>query len=165
MPDPILTRIEDNMSTLIAGMRVSDGYNYDWLYTNQPDMAKVQYPTAIITLNPDEQCLDDITTAHAGAYSCKDTFLITVVGTLLAEKELPTFEINKIWNKTLDDLKKLFGTNFSLTVDGACACDTIQYRSARRVYKKNGDIFVPGHLETTWEITYSQDRTNPTQFA
>ena len=164
MAEPILTRIETNIETLIKAMRVSDGYNYDWLYANIPDMAKVQYPTALVTLNPDEVAGTDIG-AHAGCYTCVDTFLITVVGTLLAEKEIPTFEINKIWNKTLDDLKKLFGTNYSLTVDGVCVCDTIQYISSRRVYKKNGDIFIPGHLESTWQVTYSQDRQQPTQFA
>lgn len=158
MSDPILTRIEEAMESLIKTMRYPE-YNYNWYTVNQPDLAKVTFPCATIKLDPQERNLDETNAAHAGCYYNEDLFIITVTGKLDTETDLPTFEINKIHNKALDDLKKIFGINNSID-DTA---DVILYRSAIRNIKRNGDIFVPGELITNWIVRYTQDRHNPTQ--
>lgn len=154
---PILTNIEAGMVTLIEGMTTAGGYNYDWSTVNNSDMALQSYPAAEIFIDPEETCLDDFNGSHANAYYNEVEFKIITRTNLSAVDSTPTFKINEEFNKMLDDLKKLFGTNQTV---GSTAC-IIMYRGSRRINKTNGDIFVPGDLETDWVVRYGQDRTSP----
>jgi hypothetical protein len=159
MPDPILTQIETNTAALIAAMTTAGGYNYNWETVNEEDLAKGEFPRACIYLEPEETNIDDANGISGNAYTNEAFFRIRVAGRLAEEKSTPMFEINKILNKALDDLKKLFGTNYSL----GGVCDWIWYKSSTRLPMKSGDIFIPKELDTFWLVRYTQDRQNPTQ--
>lgn len=159
MPDPILTQAEENMAILVEGMTIADGYNYDWGTVNQPDLAKCTFPCAVIEMDPEETNLDEPTGVHAGAYLNEVAIKIRAVGKLDTEHTNPVFENNKTLNKALDDLKKVFGTNYSLNG----TVDTIMYRRSLRITKQAGDIFIPSELESHWIVRYTQDRQNVTQ--
>jgi len=151
---PILSRIEAAMLALIEGMTIAGGYYYDWGDCNERDMAiKDAYPNAEIYLS-DEENDDDINGDHSNAYENRATFEIRVHGKLSAIQDNPEFSINAEHNKALDDLKKLFGTNYTVSD----TCNTILYRGSRREKANHGDVLVPTILITTWEISYAQDR-------
>jgi len=65
---PILTQIETNMQTLIEGMTVAGGYNYNWGTVNQRDYAKCKFPSAVIDLEPEELNMDEAGGMQADAY-------------------------------------------------------------------------------------------------
>lgn len=156
LTDPILTRIEVGMQEAIEGMKPST-YNFDWGSVNQPDMAKQDFPSALITIEEEEN-LDEEDGAWAGAYMNATMFLIVVRARLQEEHNIPMYEINKELNLALDDLKKLFGVNYSVAVG---ACDMIMYRGMSREIERSGDLFVPKRMLTRWRVTYTQDRTDP----
>jgi len=159
---PILTHAETNIKSLILGMTVAGDYNFDWSTVNDEDLARWEgFPGAVITLEPDETNLDDITGVHAGAYLNEVSFKIRVVGKLNYEEHNPVFAINDILNKCLDDLKKVFGSQPGNSLNGYV--DVMQYRRSIRIRKKTGDIFIPTELETFWMVRYMQDRIDPTQ--
>jgi len=152
---PFLTLIEEKMYELIAGMSIGD-YHFDWGTVNQEDYAKAVFPSALIYYEPEES-LDEPDGAWGQAYFNQVIFRVEVVAKLEEEYENPVFEINKELNKALDDLKKLFGKNWSL--DGAT--DTIMYGGSERKEEALGDIFIPKRLITRWLCRYEQDRTSP----
>jgi hypothetical protein len=158
---PILTLIEQGMADAIADMEQGE-YNFTWNAqgVNQPDMAKVTFPTAEIFLESEDN-LDDPDGPWSNAYMQEATYVIRVRARLDSETDVPTWEINAELNKALDDLKKLFGTNYS--VSGYC--DTIMYRGFERINEMSGDVFIPKRMETRWRVQYSQDRKNPEQVA
>lgn len=157
----ILTEIENGMATAIAGM-TEGAYNYNWYSqsVNQPDMAKVVFPMAEIMI-VDEENQDEEDGPWSDAYMQHATYEIKVRARLDAETDVPNWEINAKLNDALDDLKKLFGTNYS--VSGYC--DLIMYRGMTRELERSGDIFVPKSMTTRWLVKYSQDRKTPTQVA
>jgi len=156
--EPILTRIEHAMYDLIGGMRLGT-YNFDWGTVNQPDLAKVTFPSALVVLE-EEINMDEAGGAWSNGYLNQAIYIITVRAKLNEEKHIPIFEIDAELNKALDDLKKLFGSNYS--VDGSC--DRIMYRGMRRNLERTGDLFVPKSMETRWNVEYTQGRTTPTSF-
>ena len=154
---PILSRIEAAMVTLIEAMTQAGGYYYDWGDCNERDMAqKDAYPNAEIYVL-DEDNDDDIDGDHANAYENRAMFEIHVHGKLSSVNDNPEFSINDLHNKALDDLKKLFGTNYTVSD----TCNTILYRNSRREGGGAGDVHVPGKLISTWEVSYAQDRQSP----
>lgn len=168
---PILTKIEDEMYNLIAGMTTGD-YHYNWGTVNELDMAKMQFPSALIYVE-EEESLDDPNGAWSQAYFNEVNFRIEVMARLDREYENPVFEINRELNKCLDDLKKLFGGD-PINADAIArggkgwnlngTADTMMYSGSRREeMKAAGDIFVPTKLITNWIVRYEQDRTNPDQ--
>jgi len=161
----ILTTIEAAMKTLIDGMTVVGGYNFDWGDSNQPDEALVDandvFPMALILIE-NETNTDLTGGVWASAYQNEVTFKIIVKDKLDAVQSVPNFAINDIHNKCLDDLKKLFGVNYNI----GNTCGVIMYVGSERIIdEENGDVFRPGHLETEWLVRYAQDRTDPTQNA
>jgi len=155
-PDPILTQIEDKMYDLILSMQLGT-YNYRWSTVNEQDMAKTTFPQALIYQDV-ENNLDERSGTWGGAYFNEVLFRIEVRPELDKEYSNPVFQINREFNKALDDLKQLFGRNWNLVG----ASDTIMYTGSERVYELNGDIFVPGKLITRWLVKYEQDRVEPT---
>jgi len=156
---PFLTQIEQKMYDLIGSMNLGP-YHFDWGTVNQQDMAKMVFPAALIYLE-NETSLDEPDGAWGGAYFNEVTYRIEVRAKLDVEYENPVFEINGQFNKALDDLKKLFGANWSL--DGAT--DTIMYRGSERLEERSGDIFVPGKLITRWLCRYETSRALPDQMS
>jgi hypothetical protein len=154
----LLTTIEENMKTLISAMRITDGYNYDWGTSNVVDAAQIEvFPNALIYLvNVDN--LDDVDTgAHSQSYHQMATFRIVVRGQVEEEPAIPNFAINPVHNDALDDLLKLFGTNYHID----SSCDVIFFRKAERDNNTSGDVFAASDLVTAWEVYYQQDRLNP----
>jgi len=104
-----------------------------------------------------ERCVDESDGAAAQLYTNEVDFLIIVRSQLASVVDIPNYSVNADHNKALDDLKKLFGTNYHITN----TCDRIMYKSSEREIKKNGDIFVPGDMLTRWVVYYRQDRQSP----
>lgn len=161
MATPIITLIEQGMANAIADMEEGP-YNFNWTAqgVNQPDMAKASFPTAEIMLQSEDN-LDEPDGPWADGYLQEATYVIRVRARLSEETDVPTWEINAELNKALDDLKKLFGTNYS--VSGYC--DLIMYTGMERIDEPGGDIFMPKAMLTRWRVRYSQDRRTPTQVA
>jgi hypothetical protein len=151
-----LTLIETGMADAIKGIRKADGFYFDWGTVNQPDQAKLVYPSASIML-ANETCQDNAGGSWDSAYLQVAMYEIIVHTRLVEEKSVPLFEINTELNKALYDLKKLFGKNYN--VSGAC--DTIMYQGCRRIKYQAGDIFVPKYMITNWRVMYTQDREEP----
>jgi hypothetical protein len=156
---PFLTQIEEKMYELIGAMYFGP-YHFTWGSVNEEDVAKNVFPSALIYLE-DENNLDDKNGAWGGAYFNEVVYRIEVKAQLDREYSNPVFEINKELNKALDDLKKLFGNNWSL--DGAT--DTIMYIGSKRQQEKLGDILVPSKLITRWLCRYEQSRTSPDELS
>ena len=155
----LLTSIEEKMYDLIAGMN-AEPYNYVWGTVNERDMAKAEYPMAVIYFD-DETNVDDANGTWSEAYYNEVVFRIEVKAQLDSQYDNPVVQIRKDLYKALDDLKMLFGINWNL----ATTCDTIMYRSCQIVEERSGDILVPSKMVTRWLVRYEQDRQNPTQVA
>lgn len=153
----IIEAIENKMADLIEGIN-AEPYNFVWGPSNTLDMAKASYPSASIFLES-ENNVDDVAGTWSQAYFNEPTYRIEVKARLDAEYGDPVREIRALLYKALDDLKMLFGKNWSL--EGAC--NTILYRGCEIIEEKSGDIFIPSKLITRWLVTYEQDRLNPTQ--
>lgn len=152
----ILTSIESAMKSAIDGMTVAGGYNYAWNNVHQPDLALATFPNCIIMIEA-ERCVDESDGAACQLYTQECDFLIVVRGQLSTVTDIPNYSVNAEHNKALDDLKKLFGTNYHITNN----CDKIMYKGMEREIKKNGDIYVPGEMVTRWTVYYRQDRQSP----
>lgn len=158
--EPILTQIESNMYTLISELSPDD-YHFDWQSVNEWDVAKQNFPSALIYLI-DEECQDfDRNALGTRDYYQECTFEIHVIAELTTETDNPVFEINAELNKALDDLKKCFGINW--TINGTA--DTIMYAGSRRERRQTGDIMLPSKLITKWQVVYEQDRKYPSMVA
>lgn len=158
---PILTQVERKIKCLIDGIRIADGYMFDWGISNEDDHAlKNGYPNAEIYLQS-ENNQDEIGAVWAGAYTNIAIFEVHVYNKLTENTTNPNFSINEYHNKTLYDLKKLFGTYYNL--EGICI--SIMYRSMRRETSQAGDMFVPGKMITEWSVSYYQNRTAPSLVA
>ena len=156
MSDTILTAVERGMAEAIEGMTQGDGYNYDWGSVNEPDEAKQTFPSAEIALES-ENCLDEAGGVWSQAYEIESIIVVRVRAQLSNETERPAYEINTALNLALSDLKKLFGTNYS--VSGSC--DTVMYMGAVRVVDRNNDVFRPAHMDVRFRVKYTQDRQDP----
>lgn len=155
----ILTAIETAMASNIAGMTTSKGYYLNWGTVNEPDIAKQEFPSAEIVFQT-EECLDETDAAWSGAYNQEATYLIRVRAALENEEVIPLYKINEVLNRALCDLKKLFGTSYTVSD----RCETIMYKSAIRVTDNSNDIFRPSYLDTQWTVKYTQVRTDPSRY-
>ena len=162
---PILDTAEAKLETLISGMKIADGYNYDWSVVNEEDEAIGTFPRAIIDprdeLADREVCQDTLAGIGSRDYTNEVIFTILVAGELPAFDNNPAFAIRSTLRKALDDLKKLFGIHNQL--DGAC--DNVLYASSQIEPIRTNDILGAAQLRTRWKIVYSQDRQTPTQYA
>lgn len=154
---PILTQIEDKIYDYIRGMKTGP-YHFSWGTVNERDLAKAAFPSALVYVD-EEESLDEPDGAWGSAYFNEVSFRIEVIARTEVEYENPVFDINRDLNKALDDLKKVFGTNWSLDLTG----DIIMYRGSSREEIRNGDIFIPKKLITRWTVRYETSRTDPTE--
>ena len=160
---PILTLIEEEIQTIIEGLDTVDGYNYSWNTVNIRDEAHNTFPSALVEL-VEEINIDPNNGSHSRAYLNRAEFRITAKGQISAEPdfsngETPWNQIRFVHNKLLDDLKKAFGTNYSLN-DSA---HSILYNRSERNRQASGDIFRDANLVTFWTVQYMQDRQTPRQ--
>ncbi|MEA3346964.1 MAG: hypothetical protein U9Q21_02605 [Candidatus Auribacterota bacterium] len=158
--EPILTRIEQKMKAALEGISINDGYYFNHGTVGQRDQAKVLYPAHYIDLLPEEENLDDPEGAHANAYINRDDWEITTMGKLQVKKAIPVEAIKIVLNRTLHDLKRVFGIDYHL---GSSGCWKIQYRGCRRIFHGSGDILHPCKLITRWSTYYHQNRIKPTE--
>lgn len=156
---PILTKIETEMAERIAALRQADGYFLDWGTVNEPDVAKQSFPSAEIMLDY-EACIDDTDTAWSDGYNQEAHYIIRVRGALANEENTPYYEINKVLNMAVEDLKRLFGINYTVSD----SCETIYYQGAQRVSDRSNDIFRPAYVETQWLVKYTQTRKDPSRY-
>lgn len=155
----LLTRIEYNLTNLIQNIE-QGSYYFNWGPSNELDLAKAEFPCAQIFLE-NEDCLDETEATSSDMYFQEVIFRIEVYATLDKYIENPRFAINQELNKALSDLKRLLGTNWSLTYNGVAAADTIMYRRSYREYIEHNDVFIPSKMLTYWRVRYEQDRLNP----
>lgn len=154
--DSMLNRIEDSIKSKIEGMKKGT-YRFTWGTVNEPDMVKQRFPSAEVRL-VEESNIDDPDGAWASTYMNECTYEITVRVRLQKETNTPEYEVDKELNLALEDLKRLFGNEYSL---GNSTCAMIMYRGMRRVKDLSGDMLMPSHMVTTWRVTYTQDREDP----
>jgi len=154
----LLTTIEAQMKALVQAMRITNGYNYDWGTANIEDAALATvFPSPLIYL-VDVDNLDDVDSgAHSQSYHQMASFRIVVRGKVTTEPAIPKFAINPTHNDALDDLLKLFGTDYSIN----SSCDVIFFRRMERDNQTSGDVFAASDLITLWDVYYQQDRLNP----
>jgi hypothetical protein len=156
MSTPTLTLIEEQMASLIGAMSIGSGYNFNWGSVNEIDKPKWEYPAAWITLE-NENNIDEPDGAWSNTYLQEAFYEIMVQTRLDQEVSSPIWEIDKELNMALDDLKKLFGANYSISG----RCDTIMYKGMTREFITQGDVFIPKRMITRWRIQYTQNRENP----
>ena len=156
MSTPILTEIEESMASAIEGLRKANGYYYDWGTVNNTDEAQQTFPSAEIAI-VEEVCLDEAGGAWSGAYLQELTVDIKIRTELMNEESQPIYAINAELNKAVEDLKKLFGINYTISEN----CETIMYKGMHRVNDLNNDIFRPTYVIVRFMIRYTQDRDRP----
>jgi hypothetical protein len=168
---PILDRIEKAMESLVSGMTVSGGYNFNWGMVNEQDESmpdssgNVNFPRCII--DPTDSLADKETNQDSLAGIGSGDYTNEVIFTLLVKGELPAFDANPLFaarsvlRQALDDLKKLFGTNRDLQGN----CDNIMYSGSQIESLVRNDVQRPAQLRTFWKVVYSQDRIIPISYA
>lgn len=159
MSTPILTKIEEGMANYISQISKSEGYYNNWGSVNEPDVAKQDFPSAEIVLEA-EDCIDETDSAWSQAYNQEALFIIRIRACNENEEEIPVYQINKILNKALDDLKRLFGNHYVVSD----SCEMIMYKGSLRITDGSNDIFRPAYLDTRWLVKYTQDRKNPSNY-
>jgi hypothetical protein len=162
-PTSILFEAMDSMATLIAAMTTTGGYNYNWGACNIEDLAVATvFPHAVIKAVGEEN-LDDPNGAFACAYQNIVSFEIRVFQKAASESMNPLYSVREIFCLALDDLKKLFGTNYTLSDNVDCM---IYVGSEFDLLKSaNDDMFVPYEMITRWRARYTQSRTSPADHA
>jgi len=167
---PKLTMIKDSIETWVLSMTTAGGYNYNWLSASQKDLAKATFPAAIFEFDPletqdraefasDTNSYSNKVMVTLSAYTKMTAAEITLQGqTGVPSKSQDVYKL--CMDKMLDDLKKLFGTNWYLSTN--TGIELIDYVKSERKMTKASDIFRPGKLVSTWQVTYVQSRLNPT---
>ena len=154
------------MIALVGGM-VAPDYNFNWGIVNEQDETIGAFPRCVIdpteegSLADKETNVDSIAGAGNQAYTNEVEKVLLVKGELPSFSSNPLFEARTIMRQALDDLKMLFGRNRCLNG----ACDSIMYTGSQIENLKRNDTQRPLQLRVRVKIVYSQDRSNPTQYA
>jgi hypothetical protein len=162
---PILDRIEKRIEALVGGMKIADGYNFDWGIVNEQDESIGDFPRCVI--DPSDMVADKESNMDTLAGIGSRDYTNEVMFTLLIKGELPAFDTNPLFaarsvlRKAHDDLKRLFGIHLNLDSE----CDNILYVGSQIESLVRNDVQRPAQLRTFWKVIYSQDRQTPTQYA
>lgn len=162
---PILDKIEKKIKALVGGMKIVDGYNFDWGIVNEQDESIGNFPRCVI--DPTDSVADKENNVDSLAGIGSRDYTNEVTFTLLAKGELPEFDTNPLFaarsvlRQAHDDLKRLFGIHLNL--DGEC--DNIMYTGSQIESLVRNDVQRPAQLRTFWKVIYSQDRQTPTLYA
>lgn len=155
---PILSQIMTSMEEMILGITLGL-YNFTW-DVNKTDLAKASFPVANIFLD-NEVNLDDPQGPDSDMYFEEVNFRIEIYTRLETEMANPRWEIQLELNKALDDLKMVFGRDYTINN----TADYIMYRGMVVEWIMNNDIMIPGKMITRWRVTYESDRQNPDSVA
>ena len=162
---PILDAIGDKISSLISGMLISGGFNFNWGIVNEQDESIGAFPRCVINptdnLADKEMCQDSTAGLGSGDYTNEVIFTLLAKGELSEFSDNPLFDIRSTLRLALDDLKMLFGVHLNL--DGTC--DNIMYMASQIEPLAQNDGQRPAQLRTFWKVIYSQDRLTPSQYA
>lgn len=158
----IIENITDAAMSILAALRVVDGYNYDWGISNEEDLAHCTFPNAVAQAI-DEESLDDEDEADGGAYSNGINIEIRIRHLNASESNNPNYAIRSRLFRALDDVKRAYGKNCSLNSTGDC----MLYRGSNFDITRigNDDIFIPYEIVTRWYIRYTQDKHEPATYA
>jgi hypothetical protein len=157
---PVLTKIEEGIESYILTIRRSTDYYFDWYTVNETDVASQTFPSAEIFIDS-EECQDEEDGVWAGGYNQHVYLTIRVRMETANEETNPTYDINKELNKALDDLKRMFGNQYTVSD----SCDTMMYKGMIRVLDRSNNILRASYMDTQWFIKYTQDRKNPTSYS
>lgn len=153
-----LTVIHQGLVNMILNMRNLDGYNYDYVSTQQEDLTKVStYPHINVYQVERETSLDEIEMAGMNAYRNEAEFRLVCYMPASADTD-NTFNIDSNLNNVLHDVKKVLG-NYP-TLDGLCEYNTYE-ESYKEIYGIGDDIFKPKRLVIKILVGYIQDVTEP----
>ena len=155
--EPVQWACEKAIETLIKAISVSDNYWYNWHTTNQDNEALCTFPCAMIDISSEESIDGDYDVNAHQSYSCRLPFTLKVVGKMPEISNTAQYDIKKILWRCLDDLKKCFGNNPTLTSRGGL----ILYRGSDIVTSKSNGVIIPSSIQTRWIIDFKQDRTEP----
>ena len=154
-----LTVIQNGLITMITGMRNLNGYNYDYLSTQQEDFTKVtSWPHINVYLMPNEDNLDEPEHACMNAFRNEVYFELHCFHKLSSETTNSVFNIDSTLNNMLHDVKKMIG----YWPTGGGLWEYIMYDGCER--GKIGiadDIIMPKKLIVRVRISYTQDSTEP----
>jgi len=157
MSESLIAKIEGAVTGFIGALKKDGGYNYDWkAAATDVVLSTGVFPSARVDLI-DEKNIDELegdsvvgpTGAFAGAYYNVLNYKITIGG----GKDNGDAPSRDELFRALDDLKKVFGINYTLGNSGA---SIIMYRGFELV---DGDDGLT--IESSWLIRYYQSRTNP----
>jgi hypothetical protein len=161
----ITDNIENAMVALINSMNTVSGYNFNWDTVNQEDETIGDFPRCVINptdyLADKEKNVDDTDGKSAQDYTNEVMFTLLIIGALSSVSTNPNFDIRSTMRHALDDLKMLFGENY--TVNNSC--DNIMYQGSQIEYIKRNDVQRPAQLRVFFKAIYSQDRFAPSQYA
>lgn len=154
-----LTIIQNGIIAMIMNARNLDGYNYDYLSTQQEDFNKVVgFPHINVYLMPNEDNLDEPEHTSMNAFRNTANFELHCYQKLSAEDSNAVFSNNLILNNMLHDVKKMIGEYPT----GEGLWEYIMYDGSERVKSGIGDdIFIPQFLKVNIKINYTQDVTEP----
>jgi hypothetical protein len=154
-----LTVIQNGILAMINNMRNLDGYNYDYISTQQEDFNKVLgFPHINVYLMPNEDNLDEPEHTSMNAFRNEANFELHCFHKLSAENTNAVFANDAILNNMLHDVKKMIG--YYPTGEGLW--EYIMYDGSERVKSGNGDdLFLPKKLVVRIKISYTQDTTEP----
>jgi len=162
MPTSLLETIVNNAGSIIAAIDGTGDYNYDWGASNIEDLAHCTFPNAVIQA-VEEENLDEDNGAHSQAYQNGVSLEIKIRHINASEDTNPNYAIRARLFRALDDIKRAFGNNCSLSGAGDC----MLYRGSTFDITRigNDDIFIPYEMTSMWYIRYTQDRKDPDSFA
>ena len=167
MGGSLIANIESTLKNLIENIGPSGGYHYDWNNVSfgvvSPEetafSAAPAFPSAHIVLieeknidEPDTENAAGPSGAFSGAYYNVMTYMISIGGNSSVS---PPDRRAGLLN-ALDDLKKLFGVNYTLKNSGASA---VMYKGFEFA---NGASLT---IDSYWTIRYYQSRTEPDKVA
>lgn len=162
MPVSMLDNITSGLFDAFDTMLISNGYNYDvtggyGVQYQQEDFNKAQFPLYNVYML-EENSMDEA--VYPNMNSFRNTVLMEIhcYNKLSSESSNSTFDIDKILNYMLHDIKKMIGSNRTL----GSTCESIFYKRSERVDSGGReDIMLPKKLIITAEINYSQDDRTP----
>lgn len=163
MANPIISLIEQEIETLLAGLSVATGFRLNWSPVNFDDRAIENHTlyNCFSTVNfISEENHDDVNVTHGNAYSNKALYIITCRVPLTTESTKPSYAQRKELYKAQEDVKKVFGLYPQLN---SVYATNVQYNSSQISDDTllKGDRFTPTMLEIYIEVWYFQSRINP----
>lgn len=155
----IRTTIRDNAAALILAMRKANGYNYDWATVQDRDETHGGYPRAIVHMGMTDSTDADDGTFHE-TYQQVAEMSVEAIVKLPAQVKNPEFAAEEYCSLAIDDILRLFGRNPSLNSAG---CLPPMLVSTECPDFASGDLYVPLKIMMIWEVSYLQNRTEPSQ--